>query len=353
MRKSTFIFGGALISCLLFSGCARASESAPEENMVSVMPEDTEDGTVPEPGTECDTASEPDGEDDTAPGPGREHDTVPEPGEEAEDTNEVQEVVDEDTSGADDAGAERTRLEDEPYYYEYDTGYIETFPDAVYPAEEWFSQDGALAFPFSRQELNSPDLGAWERIAMFHIPQEAMDAASTGELLGILKRIWMTRADLYNNPSDYLGYLSASFNVTNECLRREDLAETTLASYKLDQFMPRMNTGGKKNADYNVACRRQESAIILEEIILATDLAFDQMDDAMRRETLEAVEEKRQLREKGTFECSASKGGFYTYIGEMLHFGHGSKWYDYICGQVPENEQMLAHIDNYLWDWIH
>lgn len=299
---------------------------------------------TPEPGTECDTALEPDGEDDTAPETGREDDTAPEPGGEAEDTNEVQE---------DDAGAERTKLEDEPYYHEYYTGYIETFPDAVYPAEEWFSQDGVLAFPFSRQELNSPDLGAWERIAMFHVPQEAMDAASTGELLNIWKRIWMTRADLYNNPSDYLGYLSASFNVTNECLRREDLAETVLAAYKSDQFMPRMDTGGKKNADYNVACRRQESAIILEEIILATDWAFDQMDDAMRRETLEAVEEKRRLREKGTFECSASQGGFYTYIGEMLTFDHSSKWYDYICGQVPENEQMLAHIDNYLWDWIH
>lgn len=334
MRKIIFYFIGTALICLLLAGCTRNENTVSKESGVS-----EEDSNADSTET-SNMASEEDSNADTA----EASDMV---SEEDSNADSVEASNTDSTEASNTASAEeRTQLETEPYYAEYVSDYDELFSEAMYSAEEWFNEEGKLEFPFDLQ-ITLTDIPVEEKFAIFYIPQEAMDAASTEELFNILKRIPMTRAQIYEHPSDFLNFLSGRFNVTNECLCREDLAETVLACYQSDMFMVKVNSDGEDASEQMSEGLRQESAILLQEVILATDLAFDQMDDTMRMETIEAVEIKRRMRKQGIFECSSSSDGFYGYIGEMMYRGYGSKWYDYIRDQVPDNEQMLELIDNY------
>ncbi len=216
-----------------------------------------------------------------------------------------------------------------------------------FSAEEWFTEDGHMDYPFDLSILLT-DMDLKKKFDMLEMPQEALDKASTEDILSIIKRWPMQPSLIFERPSLYLWVMEEK-NFMQEFWSREDMAEVTLEAYKEETFMPICYFGDEKEQrPYQKRCREREEAIVTGEIFLATDMAFEQMDDAMRQETLEAVEEKAKLREDGRFACIPESCGFWAYISDSVVYGSGSKWYEYIKETQPENTELIESLERWI-----
>lgn len=234
--------------------------------------------------------------------------------------------------------------EDLPKLYEK---YYEESPHVVYSADEWLKDDGRLDFPFDLDEDTS-QMQWSESFSRFYIPKEALEAARTEDLLEVIKLWPYAKYFLYNYPSYYLEYLCTGFNATDELLTRLDLAEILLSTYIEDEFMPE-NTfdNNNKQMAYNDECSTRENGIVLCEILLATDMVFEQMDDDMRHSTLNAVIDKIGMRDSEEYPYLklSARSGFFAHVIE-LRDSTGSKWYDYIINTYHKNETIVNLINS-------
>jgi hypothetical protein len=222
--------------------------------------------------------------------------------------------------------------------------YYEQSPDSAYSVEEWLANDGRLDFPFDLREDTSK-LQMSEVFTRFYVPKEALERAATEDLLRVSKLWPMTKYYFYNFPSYYLDFLLTGFNATEELVGRLDLAEVVLDTYIEDEFMTVCSFDDtEQQTAYNKECYIRENGIVLEEVLLAGNEVFDQMDDEMRQQTLDAVREKMELRQSGKFLCHDSSSGFFAYIIE-LHDTTGSRWYDYIAETLQDNE-LIEQLDD-------
>lgn len=228
--------------------------------------------------------------------------------------------------------------------------YYEACPEAAYPAEAWFSADGRLDFPFPVEEPD-PDASRDAMFARFYIPDEALEKAETADLLQLVKcypASGLTGYGLYNYPSYYLDFVMQTFNAVDELYGREDFPETLLQVYAAAEMLPERSFDDKEEqAAYNRERSADANGIMLLEIMLAQDTVFEGLDDEQRRQVINTVIVKDNIRENndGYGRCA----GFFAAVKE-LHEADGSKWYDYISESVPEQAAYLdAYWENHSW----
>lgn len=208
--------------------------------------------------------------------------------------------------------------------------YYDACPDAVYPAQEWFSADGRLDFPFSIEEP-AAEVSRDEMFARFYIPEEALKKAETKDLLRLVTlypRSGLTAFFLYNYPSHYLDFVTQKFNAVDELYGRKDFAQALLTAYAEEEML---QAAGFDDKEEQKAYERERNAcangIMLLEILLAQDAVFEELDDGQRLEVLEEAAAKDGVREND--DCYGQCSGFFASVKEQYEAG-GSKWYDYI-----------------------
>lgn len=219
--------------------------------------------------------------------------------------------------------------------------YYEQCPEGVYPAEAWLDEEGGLTTPFDWRERG--DIQIAENRVGYYIPKEAMDRVGTAELLAtVVEWRHLGFYSSYNFLGDYLYTVTQRFNAMEEVLKRPDMAEALLAEYKEDGFPIIRTFGDKKEQEaYDEETWFYIEKIATEEILLASNYAFDRMDEAMKQEVLAEALKKVELRQSGRFQCgykdadgeislSEFPSGFFAYILEQEEYGAGSKWYKYL-----------------------
>ena len=218
--------------------------------------------------------------------------------------------------------------------------YYEECPEGVYPAEAWLDAEGGLTTPFDWSERG--ELSLAENRVGYYIPWEAMDQVGTAELLATVVE-WRHFGSYknFNYMGDYFHSVCSRFNAMEEVLKRQDMAKALFAEYKTDTFPMLRSLGNEKEQEaYDSKAWFAIEKIATMEALLASNLAFDQMDEAMKQEVLAEALKKVEQRQSGRFQCgyksangeihlSEFPSGFFAYILEQEERS-GSKWYWYL-----------------------
>ena len=219
--------------------------------------------------------------------------------------------------------------------------YYEECPEGVYPVEEWLDAEGGLTTPFDWSERGEMSLA--ENRVGYYIPWEAMAQVGTAELLTTVVE-WRHLGSYknFNFMGDYFHIVLGRFNAMEEVLKRPDMAQALFAEYKTDTFPIIRSFGNEKEQEaYDSKARFAIEKIATMEALLASNLAFDQMDEAMKQEVLAEALKKVEQRQSGRFQCgyksadgeiilSEFPSGFFAYILEQEERS-GSKWYRYLA----------------------
>ncbi len=217
----------------------------------------------------------------------------------------------------------------------------EEAPHAMLSAEEWMKNE-YLKLPFTWDTKKYAELPMAEKRTMFYIPEEALKAARTADLYNVALE-WPFSDYGFNFPSYYLNAITMGFNGMDELFQREDFGATLLWKYKSLNFRPLCTyPDGPMKTDYEIDAWWDENDIVLTEILLATDVVFEQLTDREREMVLEAMEAKMQLRATGKYICDTNVNGFYAYIREYAK--KGSKWYAYLMEHHRENETQMKYL---------
>lgn len=193
----------------------------------------------------------------------------------------------------------------DPIWYDF----TEENVKKVFPIT-WLTAENELQFPFN---LATEYYSSTEEHV---VPKEALQAATTESLLRAVKQYsaHFARYWLYDFPSYYL-MAAERFNATEELVQRVNLAKVLLAAYEEENL-------------------EKEDEVVLGEILLATNLVFEQTDEEMREQILAAVMEKEYMRRTGT-DTADHPSGFLAYITEMKETD-ASLWYAYIMEEASD-----------------
>ncbi len=217
----------------------------------------------------------------------------------------------------------------------------EEAPHAMLSAEEWMKK-GYLKLPFTWDTAKYAELTMAEKRTMFYIPEEALKEARTADLYNVALE-WQFTDYGFNFPSYYLNFIMNGFNGMDELFQREDFGATLLWKYKSLNFRPLCTyPDGPAKTDYEIDAWWDENDIVLTEILLATDVVFEQLTDREREMVLEAMEAKMQLRATRKYICADNVNGFYAYIREYAKTG--SKWYAYLMKYHADDETQMKYL---------
>lgn len=217
---------------------------------------------------------------------------------------------------------------------------VELCPDCVYSAGEWLSEDGHLVLPFDENAKTEHDDDLDYKFGRYYIPEEALKAASTEDLLSICTDTYFAMEVIAFERLDYqVTNLASNLNAVDAVFAREDFAKALLQAYQEDTLDPQ-EAGMQK--EY-----KNTYAVITEELFLARNEVFDQMTDEMREETLSEVMKKLELIESGEYYYFSYGGScFFYYVKDLYDDGNG-KWYEYLEEHHPEYLEYCEHSVNY------
>lgn len=95
--------------------------------------------------------------------------------------------------------------------------------------------------------------------------------------------------------------------------------------------------------------REALNQVVFEEILLASNLAFSQMDENMKRRVIDEVMKKLGDVQSGKYWTQSITSGFFAYIAEEQE-AEGSMWYDYISKNCSEEVKQYLTTD-YMSFW--
>ncbi len=226
--------------------------------------------------------------------------------------------------------------------------YYESFSYAAYSAEEWM-KTGRLEVPFTQEDSAAMEhIG--ERFAMYYIPQEAMAAATTADLLRVACEWPYTEYDLYGYPSYFRKFITYNFSGIDELFQREDFASVLLKEYEAAGFYMASGRGAGITAEeYEKEAAAKENAIVFMEILLASNEVYHQLNYNERLMVLDAVAEKMMMRKSGLCLADEKVSGFFAYAKENALLGN--QWYEYIMG--GENQTYISCLENAAYPMDH
>lgn len=203
--------------------------------------------------------------------------------------------------------------------------------EPFYTADEWMNDAGELLYPYENDKDRME--GIENILASLYMPEEVLKKASTEELLHVVCDGWLsthaTSAILFNLPSEYVANSMSRNQAANELIVRNDMVKVLLEDYTLKSYI--------KGNEYSDEAAFALNQIQFEEIILASNHAYVQMNDSMKEKVINAVLEKVSYMESQQYYTGNLKTGFFTYIKEEQENG-GSYWYEYLC----ENEDEIV-----------
>lgn len=226
------------------------------------------------------------------------------------------------------------------------TGLRETYGyEPRYPSDgEWMDSEGRLLFPYEGNEDEMEDVAGI--LASLYMPVEVLYTASTRDLLKVVCEGWLrsgaTSALIYGTPSQYVLLSTDRIGAANELLHRSDMAEVVLEDYLRMDYVKK--DGNLSEASYIL------DRIQFEEILLGSNIAFAEMDDTMRQQTIRAALKKMERAGDAEYNMGILSG-FFAYIGEEQNNG-GSDWYEYIQERGPEEAKKYLDSDGLkYWKW--
>ena len=193
---------------------------------------------------------------------------------------------------------------------------------------------------------------------------------------------WHMSPLLYNFPSYLLTSMYEFFRTPEELMKRSDMVETVLEAYEEEELLLLLPVADSTEETYDAAeLDDNQTRVVLEEILLATDTAFEQTDEETRRRILEAIMEKeaerqemiarkQEMQEAGEEIMTGGMGivrtsGFLGYIMEiheleegneyintLAEYGEGeNKWYDYIMEEYGDEElkEYILSMEPFSW----
>lgn len=215
--------------------------------------------------------------------------------------------------------------------------------EPFYSAKEWMDEDGKLLFPYDEYRYRME--GMSNILASLDVPEEVLQKAATEDVLKVVCEGWLTSGatgPFFDFPSQYINIASANIGVVNELLQRSDMAKAVLDDYCTRNYV--LGTETSKPA------RDALNQVAFEEILLASNLAFSQMDENMKRQVIDEVMTKLGDAKSGKYWTQSITSGFFAYIAEEQE-AEGSLWYDYISKNCSkEVKQYLT--TNYMSFWL-
>ena len=215
--------------------------------------------------------------------------------------------------------------------------------EPFYSAEEWMDEEGKLLFPYDEYRYRME--GMSNILASLDVPEEVLQKAATEDVLKVVCEGWLTSgatlAYIFNFPSDYVNIASANIGVVNELLQRSDMAKAVLEDYCTRNYVPGSET--------SKPARDALNQVVFDEILLASNLAFSQMDENMKRQVIDEVMKKLGDAESGKYWTQRIESGFFAYIAEEQE-AEGSLWYDYISKNCSKEVKQYLTTD-YMRFW--
>ncbi len=218
------------------------------------------------------------------------------------------------------------------------------------------------------------------------VSQETLEAMTTEEIFDVMMETvvarWHMSPLLYNFPSYLLTSMYEFFRTPEELMKRSDMVETVLEAYEEEEMLLLLPVADSTEETYDAAeLDDNQTRVVLEEILLATDTAFEQTDEETRRRILEAIMEKeaerqemiarkQEMQEAGEEIMTGGMGivrtsGFLGYIMEiheleegneyintLAEYGEGeNKWYDYIMEEYGDEElkEYILSMEPFSW----
>lgn len=217
--------------------------------------------------------------------------------------------------------------------------------EPFYSAKEWMDEEGRLLFPYDEYRYRME--GMSNILASLDVPEEVLQKAATKDVLKVVCEGWLTSgatlAYIFESPSDYVNIASANIGVVNELLQRSDMAKAVFEDYCTRNYVQGSETSREAQDALN--------QVIFEEILLASNLAFSQMDENMKRQVLDEVMKKLGDAQSGKYWTHHKKSsGFFAFIAEEYAAG-GSLWYDYISDNCPK--EIKQYLTKDFMDYWH
>lgn len=255
-------------------------------------------------------------------------------------------------SGMNKIGATQGEVIDVSEYEREYLYYRDRAPEYVYSAEEW-TKTGKLDFPFDVHEQT--DLKFYQEQASYFVPDEALHAAPTIELLDLMMRWPYLYVGGYQFAAEQIYMITEEFNVTDEFFSREDRAQALLKMYCSVEFYSREDVeNGVLSAE---AAYDYADGVELLEILLARNDTFELLNEGERRRCLDEVLRKYDMIDTGNYYTSSEDSFFFFYLREVYAYGEcewydpdyyvtllrgeepvGSKWYDYFVTDLHDEE---------------
>ena len=213
----------------------------------------------------------------------------------------------------------------------------------VYPAEKWLA-DGKLTVPFTGEEMQAVQ-SLEEQFTMYYIPEEALKAATTEDIIRVACDWPFAQYNAYSSPSEYLKFITDNWNGMDELLRREDLVSALLNEYKSSGFYVKsgLPEDPVEALEYKKKAFHEENTVVLMEILLATDEAFERVTSGQREGVLASILYKMEVRETKSFLASEKVNGFFTYIKE--NSVQGNKWYTYLTEERADASWLRSYLE--------
>lgn len=210
-----------------------------------------------------------------------------------------------------------------------------------YDATQWMNEEGALLFPYESDWKDASKVA--EVLGLLYMPEEVLSKAATEDLLKVVMEGWLesnvTSISVYSTPSDYILSCTIKNQAANELMARSDMVVLLYEDYCSRSYLE----GGASREGRWAADKLQ-----FDEIILASNYAFAQMDDEMKENVLKEALRKQKQVESGTYYTVGHTSGFFAYIAEEER-KEGSNWYQYICDNKIEAAKNAICFDELSW----
>lgn len=214
--------------------------------------------------------------------------------------------------------------------------------EPFYSAEEWMDEEGKLLFPYDEYRYRME--GMSDILASLDVPEAVLQKAATEDVLKVVCEGWITSGatgPFFDFPSQYINIASANIGVVNELLQRSDMAKAVLKDYCTRNYVSGTETSR--------LARDALNQVVFDEILLASNLAFSQMDENMKRQVIYEVMKKLGDAESGKYWTEGITSGFFAYIAEEQE-AEGSLWYDYISKNCSKEVKQYLTTD-YMQFW--
>lgn len=214
--------------------------------------------------------------------------------------------------------------------------------NGTYADSDWIDKSGKCLFPYRTDMANWKD--DYERRKATYISGEVITKINSDDLLQIIhEAVFYSRKgafnpNMYNDAPACIVENQSSASV--ELFKRNNMGEVVTKHFLATEYPT--NGDGNKSADI-------AAGLIFDECVLASNLAYEELNNAMRDQILEKAISNQEKRTNGSCFDDRTNSPFFAFIlYEQQNYG-GSKWFDYINEKGNEYKKYLSGDEHDAW----